>query len=153
MIMNDITLEGFMTGCYLKRPILLILLVLLPFVTFAEGQDARRDVVGYRDFWFPKYHGMRLSYCSEDHDVCGMELASKYCGLMGYDKASKMMIEHNVGLTRFPASNNSSPISPNSSFTTNAGIGKIAGRLSTLAKVLVKTLLVAGFGAVPLIAP
>ncbi len=64
-----------------------------------------KRVVGYRDFWFPMYKGIRLSYCTENMKVCGLELASKYCELLGYDKAAKMMIDHNVGLTHYPATN------------------------------------------------
>ncbi|MCH9756436.1 MAG: hypothetical protein K0U37_04495 [Gammaproteobacteria bacterium] len=62
-----------------------------------------RGVVGYRDFFYPQYHGMRLSYCSNDHKVCGSQLASKFCETMGYNRASKVMIDHNVGLTRYLA--------------------------------------------------
>ncbi|MDF1645404.1 MAG: hypothetical protein P1U61_00265 [Legionellaceae bacterium] len=61
-----------------------------------------RGVVGYRDLFYPQYHGLPLSYCSEDHKTCGLKLASKYCELLGYNKASRMMIAHNVGLTRYP---------------------------------------------------
>ena len=67
-----------------------------------EALPMLKGVKGYRDFWFPMYHGTRLSYCTDDKKVCGLELASNYCVLMGYDKAAKMMIEHNVGLTRYP---------------------------------------------------
>ncbi len=59
---------------------------------------------GFRDFFYPKYRGMRLSYCAVDNKTCGLELASKYCKLLGYDTASKMMIDHNIGLTRYAAS-------------------------------------------------
>jgi hypothetical protein len=62
-----------------------------------------RGVVG--DFFFPTYHGIRLSYCTPDEKVCGKKLASRYCKLMGYDNASKAMIDHNVGLTRYPSTN------------------------------------------------
>ena len=61
--------------------------------------------IGYRDFFYPTYHGMRLSYCTEDNKTCGKKLASKYCKLLGYNRASKIMIEHNVGLTRYPSTN------------------------------------------------
>ncbi len=61
-----------------------------------------RGVVGYRDFFYPLFHGTRLSYCTENHKVCGLRLASKYCELMGYHKATRIMIDHNVGVTRYP---------------------------------------------------
>jgi hypothetical protein len=73
------------------------------FDDVAEVAPMPKGVEGYRDFWFPKYHGIRLSYCTDDKKTCGLALASNYCALMGYDKAAKMMIEHNVGLTRYPA--------------------------------------------------
>lgn len=88
-----------------RRHILLV--VLLPMLClshYSYAETTKNDA--YRDFWYPLYHGMRLSYCSEDHKECGLELASKYCRLMGYDKASEERIEHNVGLTRYPASTN-----------------------------------------------
>ena len=61
-----------------------------------------RGVVGYRDFFYPLYHGKPLSYCSLDHKMCGLGMASEYCKLMGYEKATKIMIAHNVGLTLYP---------------------------------------------------
>lgn len=61
--------------------------------------------VGYRDFFYPTYHGMRLSYCTVDNKTCGKKLASRYCKLLGYERASKTMIDHNVGLTRYPSTN------------------------------------------------
>ncbi len=61
-----------------------------------------RGVVGYRDFFYPLYHGEPLSYCTEDQKNCGFQLASKYCAEMGYDRASRIMIDHNVGVTRYP---------------------------------------------------
>jgi|TARA_R110000868_G_scaffold94205_1_gene260127 putative hemolysin len=81
-----------------------VLLPLLCFGKFSYAAATPNDA--YRDFWYPLEHGMRLSYCSEDHQECGLPLASKYCQMMGYDKASKARIDHNVGLTRYPASTN-----------------------------------------------
>ena len=81
-----------------------VLLPLLCSSLSSYAASSQNDV--YRDFWYPLEHGMRLNYCSEDHKVCGLELASQYCRSMGYEKASKARIEHNVGLTRYPASTN-----------------------------------------------
>lgn len=81
-----------------------VLLPLLCLSQYSYAAPTQNDA--YRDFWYPLDHGMRLSYCSEDHKECGLALASKYCQLMGYDKASKARIEHNVGLTRYPESTN-----------------------------------------------
>lgn len=75
---------------------------LIASAVFAESHE--RGVVGYRDFFYPTYHGTRLSYCTADKSVCGMEVASKFCQIMGYEKATKVRVEHNVGLTRFPGS-------------------------------------------------
>lgn len=62
-------------------------------------------VFGYRDFFYPKYHGLRLSYCTPDKKSCGLDVASNYCALLGYDKAEKIMMDHNVGLTRYLGTN------------------------------------------------
>jgi len=86
-----------------RRYILLTLLLPLLCLSHASYADSDKKEA-YRDFWYPLYHGMRLSYCSENQKECGLPLASKYCKLMGYEKASEERIEHNVGLTRYPAS-------------------------------------------------
>lgn len=82
---------------YVLRTVLLLPALCLSQHMYAGS--AKNDA--YRDFWYPLYHGMRLSYCSEDHKECGLDLASKYCRLMGYEKAFEARIDHNVGLTRY----------------------------------------------------
>ena len=72
---------------------------------FSADEGLRPNAMSYRDFFYPTYHGLRLSYCSPDHKVCGKQLASEYCQLLGYEGASKVMIENNVGLTRYPSTN------------------------------------------------
>ncbi len=89
------------------RRYVLYLVVLLPLLCLSYGTYATSTQnKTYRDFWYPLYHGMRLSYCSEDHNECGLALASKYCQSMGYEKAFQARVEHHVGLTRYPASTN-----------------------------------------------
>lgn len=53
------------------------------------------------NFWQPYYHGLRLNYCLLDGSECGLPVATKYCRMMGYEKANKAVIDNNVGLTRF----------------------------------------------------
>lgn len=61
----------------------------------------QKNGVGYREFFFPKYHGLPVSYCSQDTSVCGLPIANQYCKLLGYHHAVKMSIEPNVGHTRY----------------------------------------------------
>ena len=55
----------------------------------------------YRDIWQPTYHILRLNYCTLDGKECGLEVASRYCRMLGYNKADKQIIANNVGLTHF----------------------------------------------------
>lgn len=55
----------------------------------------------YRDIWQPTYQILRLNYCTLDGQECGLKVASRYCRMLGYDKADKQMIANNVGLTHF----------------------------------------------------
>ena len=87
-----------------RHMLLTVLFSLLCCSNFSFAASDEKEA--FRDFWYPVYHGMRLSYCSEDQNKCGLPLASEYCQLMGYEKASEERIEHNVGLTRYPASTN-----------------------------------------------
>lgn len=66
------------------------------------ADSEHRGVAGFRDFFYPMYHGSRLSYCTADKKICGLDLATKYCKLLGYDRASRVEVDHNVGLTRYP---------------------------------------------------
>jgi hypothetical protein len=58
-----------------------------------------------RSFWHPLYLGKRLDYCAIDGKVCGQDVASRFCQILGYDKALKNKIAYNVGLTRHIDSN------------------------------------------------
>ena len=51
-----------------------------------------------------------------------------------------------MGSTRWLASSRSSAISPKTSLAMNAGMGKIAGRYRTEARVLVKSAFLTGLG-------
>jgi hypothetical protein len=55
----------------------------------------------FRNVWHPTYRGERLDYCSCDHRACGRALATRYCKILGYDRASNHAIAYNVGLTHY----------------------------------------------------
>lgn len=75
-----------------------ILLVLFSVEVFAAQQGS---LTYYRDFWSPRYHGELLNYCLVTQNACGIEVADKYCVIMGYQKATKSLIANNVGLTKY----------------------------------------------------
>lgn len=66
---------------------------------FSTGFATPNENLIFRDFWSPTYHIERLNHCLLDGKTCGLEVAHQYCQLMGYNKASKALIEYNVGLT------------------------------------------------------
>ncbi|OGV37935.1 MAG: hypothetical protein A3E88_03305 [Legionellales bacterium RIFCSPHIGHO2_12_FULL_35_11] len=67
---------------------------------FLKNATAGEDSLAYyRDFWDPHYHGKLLNYCSRDKKDCGVNIASKFCKLMGYEKSSKALIAYNVGVS------------------------------------------------------
>ena len=74
-----------------------ILLFLFSVQTFA----AEGSLTYYREFWSPRYHGELLNYCLSNKQSCGIEVADKYCIIMGYQKATKSLIANNVGLTKY----------------------------------------------------
>jgi hypothetical protein len=51
-----------------------------------------------RNFWYPNYHGKRLDYCSVQ-GKCGEFVADQYCKLLGYQKATQVIKDYNVGYT------------------------------------------------------
>ena len=53
------------------------------------------------DFWGPRMHGKRLSYCLVDEKTCGQVVADKYCQMQGYDRAKRATIDYNLGVTRY----------------------------------------------------
>jgi hypothetical protein len=82
-----------------------IIILALFFLTLGKANaEGNRDDF-YRNFWSPKYHALQLSYCSMDGKSCGMEVANAYCKVMGYKKANKEIIAHNVGLTHYLGTN------------------------------------------------
>lgn len=78
----------------------LLLFILLSFFSiFALAKEGKE--IYHRNFWQPVYHGERLAYCSLDGKYCGMELATRYCRLMGYLRADHAVKAHNIGLTHY----------------------------------------------------
>lgn len=57
----------------------------------------------FRNFWSPEYHAQRLAYCTFDGKECGLPVATRFCRMLGYQKADKAIIAHNVGLTHYIA--------------------------------------------------
>ena len=53
------------------------------------------------DFWLPQYHHQRLSYCLAGNHICGKPVADRYCQDLGYVRAHRATIAHNVGLTSY----------------------------------------------------
>lgn len=79
------------------------LTIVLLFATSMLGQ-AKTDNHQqnfYRNFWSPTYHIQRLNYCTLDGKQCGLAVASQYCKMLGYEKASEEIIDYNVGLTNY----------------------------------------------------
>ncbi|WED41807.1 hypothetical protein [Legionella cardiaca] len=74
---------------------------LLIGLLFSNMSMAARSDDYYRNFWMPKYHGERLNYCMFDGRECGLAVATRYCRLMGYERADQQIIDNNVGLTHF----------------------------------------------------
>lgn len=69
---------------------------------FIENAHASVDKLAfYHDFWRPSYHGEHLNYCLYHKPTCGIEVANKYCKIMGYEKATKAFIANNVGLANY----------------------------------------------------
>ena len=65
------------------------------------GLSLHAAPVMYRDFWYPLFHAERLDYCLTEQQQCGLEVANRYCRLMGYRHAKTQKIDHNVGLTHY----------------------------------------------------
>lgn len=69
------------------------------FSSSCYGLD--KNLTYYHDFWDPLYHGEILNYCLYDGSKCGLDVADKYCQLLGYESATKSIIAYNVGLTKY----------------------------------------------------
>lgn len=54
----------------------------------------------YRNVWLPTYQGQRLAYCTVDGQ-CGLPVATRYCQMLGYEKAVEAIEAYNVGYTNY----------------------------------------------------
>jgi hypothetical protein len=84
------------------RHFLLILLCAISWTGQLNAENRKENF--YRNFWNPTYHIQRLNYCSLDGQECGLAVATKYCKILGYEKADEAIIDYNVGLTNFISS-------------------------------------------------
>ena len=66
-------------------------------VTYAKTDNSAFS----HDFWLPYYHKQRLSYCLQDHQTCGLAVANLYCQKLGYARAEKATIDHNIGMASY----------------------------------------------------
>lgn len=83
-------------------PLIRYLFILLFFsITCFSQANADNKLNFSRNFWSPTYNIERLSYCSFGGKECGLPVANRYCRLMGYEKATKEIIDYNVGLTNY----------------------------------------------------
>ncbi|MCX7117103.1 MAG: hypothetical protein NTW94_04205 [Legionellales bacterium] len=80
------------------------LFFLLCFVLVQQVSAGSSGEHYYRNFWSPMFHSGRLSYCTVDGKRCGLAVASSYCKMMGYERAKNEIIDYNVGLTHYLAS-------------------------------------------------
>lgn len=62
---------------------------------------AKPNEIYHRSFWQPQYHGQPLNYCTLKGSQCGMPVATQFCHMMGYERATQATIANNVGLTHF----------------------------------------------------
>ncbi|MGV3739914.1 MAG: hypothetical protein ACO1N3_01295, partial [Gammaproteobacteria bacterium] len=83
----------------MKSLLWIIRIMLILSMTSAQ---AKIDITEFsHDFWLPYYHKQRLSYCSSDHQSCGLSIANLYCQKLGYKRAEKATIDHNVGISSY----------------------------------------------------
>ena len=75
--------------------------VLLTYLLFIGSAHAKESGHFTRNFWQPTYHGIRLNYCTFDGKSCGLDVATTYCKMMGYQRAMHHVIANNVGLTQY----------------------------------------------------
>jgi hypothetical protein len=66
-----------------------------------QAAYAAQGLEAYHDYWLPTYHQQRLSFCLSDKHSCGAVVADTYCQKLGYSKAKKFKIAHNVGMTSY----------------------------------------------------
>lgn len=70
-------------------------------ISWANQANSENKENFYRNFWSPTYNIERLSYCSLGGKECGLPVANRYCRLMGYEKATKEIIDYNVGVSNY----------------------------------------------------
>lgn len=83
-----------------RMKLVVILISIVSVVGFINTVNAEKNSI-YRSFWLPDFHGERLAYCDIKENSCGLVIASKYCHMMGYDKARQFIRDYNVGITNF----------------------------------------------------
>lgn len=84
-----------MYNFYCKRFFLILNLIFFTATLFAAPSE-----VFHRSFWQPIFHGERLNYCTMD-GKCGLAVATRYCQMMGYQRADQQIIANNVGLSNY----------------------------------------------------
>lgn len=83
-------------GIFGRSGIFITMMVLLCSVSLAKQNETF-----HRSFQQPHFHGKRLNYCFMDGKTCGLDVATRYCKIMGYTKADQQIIANNVGLTNY----------------------------------------------------
>lgn len=75
-------------------------LLILSTLCLSQTIFSASSPVFHRSFLQPMYHGQRLNYCMLD-GKCGLPVASRYCQIMGYQRADHQIIANNVGLSNY----------------------------------------------------
>ena len=82
-----------------------IIIIFITMALICPAKAGHHDQNFYRNFWNPTFNVQRLNYCSLDGKVCGLNVAHRYCNMMGYEKASEAIIDYNVGVTHYLLTN------------------------------------------------
>jgi hypothetical protein len=78
----------------------LLSVLFLFLIGTAQAHDVHNHT-RYRNYWTPMYHGLPVAYCLNDGTTCGMQVATRYCQWMGYQRADHIRAAYNLGHTRF----------------------------------------------------
>ncbi len=78
-----------------------IIVLLLAISLSGQANAGVHQQTFSRNFWRPTFHIQRLNYCTLDGKECGLVVASKYCKMMGYERADEAIIDYNIGLTNY----------------------------------------------------
>jgi|GEM_PF-1057148 len=90
--------QGIVIMVFFRRFIMIFLL----FVTLVgQAKEVSHEPHFYRNFWYPTYLIKRLDYCLMGGKICGEEVATRYCNMMGYARAGEQLIDKNVGFTNY----------------------------------------------------